>query len=67
MTDLLILWIMGILVTLFIGFLVLAFSTNERPGARIILFCWAWPVMLSHGLVQALRYLWKAAELPNPK
>ena len=67
MTDLLILWVMGVLITAFIGLLVFGLTDGQRQGARLILFCWAWPIMLPHSLIQAFRYLWKAAELPNPK
>lgn len=67
MTDLLILWAVGSLFTAFIGLLVFGLTDEERQGARLILFCWAWPVTLPYGLIRAFRYLWNAAELPNQK
>ena len=34
---------------------------EKRMGARLILFCWAWPVLALMGICIGIKNLWKEA------
>lgn len=53
----------GILVTVFMGIVVIGFGTtaDRKPAARVILLSPAWPLLAIHGLCVAIPKLWRMA------
>lgn len=50
---------------LFVGLLLAIYPGSwdeEKLGARLVLTCWAWPVVLVIALVKGVLWLWDMAE-----
>lgn len=57
-TGLIIVYFFGVATTLFLGFLFWGTPNtrdDKRAGARLVLFCWAWPVLVAKTVMEMLK------------